>query len=392
MLPAIDDEGDVMLDGAATEGAVALVGALARAQAQEAETLRTMPPELVAAARAGGLFGMAAPQSVGGTARDPLTIVTAIEELSYGDGSAGWSVLIGNSTAFFSWLEPSVARAMAGEASDLVSTSMFAPMGRARRDGDELVVDGRWPFNSGCVHADWYQVGLVVMDGERPSLRPDGRPDTRFAYVPRAQAEIIDTWHSLGLRGTGSHDIEVHGLRVPVEHTAAPMLDPAVDDGALWQLGFFPLLGVLMAGFPLGVARRALDELAALAPTKRRGTSPVPVAEDPHVQLEVGRAEAGLLSARAFVHTALGEVWEVVCRGSVPTAEQLGRTGLATQQAMQAAITAVDLAFGFAGAGAVYSGHPLERCFRDLHTANQHIAFSGEGFRAFARTRFGLAA
>jgi alkylation response protein AidB-like acyl-CoA dehydrogenase len=269
---------------------------------------------------------------------------------------------------------------------------MFAPMGRARHDGADLVVDGRWPFNSGCMHADWYQVGVLVMDDERPSLRPDGHPDARFAYLPCERAEIIDTWHSLGLRGTGSHDVEVHGLRVPVEHTAAPMLDSALEDGALWQLGFFPLLGVLMSGFPLGVARRALDEFAELAPAKRRGSSPGHVADDPHVQFEIGRAEAALLSARAFVHAALGDIWDAICRGAVPTAEQLGRTGLATQQAMHAAIKAVDTAFGFAGAGAVYSGHPLERCFRDIHTANQHIAFSGEGFRASARTRFGISA
>ncbi len=367
----------------------ALMSLAVRERAQEAESLRTMPPDLVRTAKSAGLFRMASPRSLGGSERDPLAIVSAIEELSYADGSAGWTVLIGNSTAFFAWLDPFVARAMLGAATDIVSTSMFAPMGRARLDGDDFIVDGRWPFNSGCMHAEWYQVGVMVMDGDRPSIRPDGRPDARFAYFPRERAEIIDTWHSMGLRGTGSHDIEVRGLRVAVEHTAAPMLDPAAQDGALWRLGFFPLLGVLMSGFPLGVARRALDELAQLAPTKRRGASSSHIADDPHVQFEVGRAEAALLSARAFVTEALGEVWDAVCLGAVPSDEQLGRTGLAVQQAMHAAITAVDIAFGFAGAGAVYSGHPLERCFRDLHTANQHIAFSGEGFRAYARTRFG---
>lgn len=373
-----------------TEPDTAPVATLARERAQEAEELRTMPPDLVQAARSAGLFRMASPRSLGGSESTPLAIAAAVEELSYGDGSAGWTVLIGNSTAFFAWLAPVVARSMIGDEADVVSTSMFAPMGRARRDGDDFVVDGRWPFNSGCMHADWYQVGVMVMDGDRPSLRQDGRPDARFAYFPRQDAAIIDTWHSMGLRATGSHDVEVHGLRVPVEHTAAPMLDPAAHDGALWRLGFFPLLGVLMSGFPLGVARRALDEFAVLAPAIRRGSSPGYVADDPHVQFEVGRVEAALLSARALVRDALGELWDTVCLGAVPTAEQSGRAGLAVQQAMHAAITAVDTAFGFAGAGAVYSGHPLERCFRDLHTANQHIAFSGESFRGYARTRFGI--
>lgn len=78
-------------------------------------------------------------------------------------------------------------------------------------------------------------------------------------------------------------------LRIPEAHTAAPMLDPATQTRGLWELGFFPLLAVLMSGFPLGVARRALDELTALAPTKRRGSSPTTIAEDTRVQYDLGR-------------------------------------------------------------------------------------------------------
>jgi alkylation response protein AidB-like acyl-CoA dehydrogenase len=359
-----------------------------RDRADETEALRTMPPDLVQVAKSAGLFRLAMPKALGGLELDPLAIVSIVEELSRADGSAGWTVLIGNSTAFFAWLEPHVAQAMLGDETDIVSTSMFAPLGRARREGDEFVIDGRWPFNSGCMHAEWYQAGFMVMDGDGPALRPDGRPDARFAFFPRREAEIIDTWHAAGLRGTGSHDIQVRGLRVPQEHTAAPLLDPPAADGALWQLGFFPLLGVLMSGFPLGVARRALDELAALAPTKRRGSSPTVVADDPHAQYEFGRAEGALQSAKALVADSLGGAWSTLTAGSATTAEQQARMGLASQQAMLAAVTAVDIAFNFAGAGAVYTGHPLDRCFRDIHTANQHIAFSGEGFRGYARTRF----
>jgi indole-3-acetate monooxygenase len=375
-----------MLEEATTE-----VGAAFRARADETEELRTMPLDLVELARSAGLFRLAMPRSLGGLDLDPLAIVSRIEELCYADGSAGWTVLIGNSTAFFAWLDPEVAREMLAASSDVVSTSMFAPMGRARRDGDHFVIDGRWPFNSGCMHADWYQTAVVVMDGERPAVRPDGRPDLRFAFFPRDGAEIIDTWRAMGLRGTGSHDIEVRGLRVPAVHTASPMLDRPSQPGALSQLGFFPSLAALMSGFPLGVARRALDELATLAPTKRRGSAPGTIAEDPHVQHEVGRAEAGVLAAKALVTDALGRAGDTARTGAGLSAAQEAAVMLAANQAMHAAVTAVDLAFNVAGAGAVYTGHPLERCFRDIHTANQHIAFSGEAPRAYTRSRFGLA-
>ena len=187
----------------------------ARSTADEAEALRTMPSGLVGTARAAGLFRMAMPAALGGLELDPASIVAAVEEVSAADGSAGWTVLIGNSTAFLAWLEPTTAKELLDGAVDVVSTSMFAPLGRARREGDDLVIDGRWPFNSGCVHADWYQAGVVVLDGDGPAHRPDGGIDTRFATFPRQAARIIDTWHSTGLRGTGSHDIEVDGAPDP---------------------------------------------------------------------------------------------------------------------------------------------------------------------------------
>jgi alkylation response protein AidB-like acyl-CoA dehydrogenase len=352
-----------------------------RAAADESEARRTMPAHLVETTRAAGLFRMAMPADLGGLELDPVRIVEAIEAISHADASAGWTTLIGNSTAFFAWLEPAAAQEMLGGNRDVVSTSMFAPMGRASRDGGDLVVEGRWPFNSGCVHADWYQTAVVVTNDGQPDVRPDGRPDIRFAMFPRDGASIIDTWHALGLRGTGSHDIEVHDLRIPIEYTAAPMLD-VTDVGPLSRMGFFPLLTVLMGGFPLGVARRALDELARLAPTKRRGTSPVPIADDAKVQYDIGRADAALQAARVFLLDALDDAWTTVTSGSPLSGEQGTRIALAGQQAMSAAVAAVDQAFVVAGAGAVYADHPLQRCFRDIHTANQHIAFSGQSFSA----------
>ena len=353
-----------------------------RASADESEALRTMPSHLVEATKTAGLFRMAMSATLGGLELDPITIVESIEALSHADASAGWTTLIGNSTAFFAWLEPTAAKDMLGGNCNVVSTSMFAPMGKARCDGGDLVIEGRWPFNSGCVHADWYQAAVVVINDGQPGVRADGRPDVRFAMFPRDGASIVDTWHSLGLRGTGSHDIEVHDLRVPIEHTAAPMLDDPADSGPLSRLGFFPLLTVLMSGLPLGVARRALDELAQLACTKRRGTSPVPIADDSKVQYDIGRADAALQAARVFLLDTLDDAWATVTAGLTLSSDQTTRIALAGQQTMNVSVTAVDRAFAVAGASAVYTSHPLQRCFRDIHTANQHIAFAGQCFGA----------
>lgn len=360
------------------------------ARAADGEAQRTMPADLVAVARRAGLFRLAVPRSLGGLELDPLTVVEVVAEISRADGSAGWTVLIGNATAFFAWLDQAVTKEMLGDDPDVVSTGVFAPHGRAVPDGEgHLVLDGRWAFNSGCPHADWFQTGFLVMDGDRPTLRPDGRPDWRFAYYRREAAEVIDTWRGTGLRGTGSHDVAVRGLRLPEAHTAMPFHDRPRHPSDLLELGFSAFTAVLLAGFPLGVARRALDEVVALAPTKRRPYQDGTVAEDRHAQREIGRAEAALLSARAFVDDAFGRAWDTIRAAGTSTPAQRSTILLATQHAMEAAVDATDVAHRLAGSTAVAEDHPLARCHRDILTARQHVVFSGERYAEYARSASG---
>jgi alkylation response protein AidB-like acyl-CoA dehydrogenase len=361
------------------------------ARAVEGEALGTMPADLADRAKQAGLFRLALPRSLGGLELDPAAQVEVFEELSRADGSAGWTIIIGNSTAFFAWLDPAVASAMIGGKPNFASTSMFSPDGRAVPAGPGIFsVAGRWPFNSGCPHAEWLQVGVFVMDGETPRLRAEGVPDWRFAFVPREVAAIEDTWHAAGLRGTGSHHLSLSAQRVPEEHLAAPFFEPARHDGPLWRLPLFTQAAIALSGFPLGVARRALDEFTELAQRKVRGGAAQTVAQDGHAQVELARAEAGLQAARAFVFAAIADLWDSACAGHPPSLAQRARMLLATNQAMRAAVAAVDGVFRLAGAGAVYDDQALQRCFRDIYTANQHVLFSAGRDQAFAKLRLGI--
>jgi alkylation response protein AidB-like acyl-CoA dehydrogenase len=363
------------------------------ARAGEGEAERTMPGDLVARAKRAGLFRLALPRSLGGLELDPATIIETVETLSMADGSAGWTVLIGNSTAFFAWLEPAVAREMIGDNPDFASTSVFGPMGRAVPDGDDrFTVSGRWPFNSGCPHSEWLQVGVFVMgeDGSVPRFRDKDIPDWRFAFVRNERAVIEDTWDALGLKGTGSHHLSIPATPVPAEHLAAPLFEPARHSGPLWRLPAFSLAGIFMAGLPLGVARRALDEFAELARSKFRGAPTDAVAEDGHAQVQLARSEAGVQAARAYVYDVVGELWDACRGGDAPRLQQRARLLLAVNQAMRAGVAAVDALFPLAGAGAVFADQPLQRCFRDLHTANQHILFSSNRDKAFAKLQLGI--
>jgi indole-3-acetate monooxygenase len=317
--------------------------------------------------------------------------VEIFEEISRADGSAGWTIVIGNSTAFFAWLDPAAAREMIGDQPDFISTSMWAPLGQATPvPPGGFTVSGRWPFNSGCPHAGWLQVGVFVTDRGAPRTRACGAPDWRFAFVPARSAVIEDTWDAMGLRGTASHHLALSKVRVPAEHLAAPFFEPARHDGPLWKIPLVTMATMFLAAVPLGIARRALDEFTAVAAEKIRGPAAASIGHDADVQCGLAKAEGALASARSFLFDTIAGAWGTACRGDAPSLEQRALVLLAANQVVRAGADAVSRVFRLAGAEAVFAGHPLQRCFRDIHTAGQHILFSSSRDQAFAKARLGV--
>jgi alkylation response protein AidB-like acyl-CoA dehydrogenase len=377
---------------AALEAARALAPEI-RARAREGERLRTMPPDLAGRVEAAGLFALWLPRSLGGLELDPMTIVKIIEEISYADGSAGWTVLIGTSTALFAWLEPDVARELIADRPYGASTCVIAPTGSAAPGGaGSLTVSGRWAFNTGVRHARFSQVAAVVLDDQGvPRTGDDGVPQWRLAFFPTDRGQIVDTWDSAGLRGTGSHDLVLERLRVPAELFVNPVESEPCHDGPLWRFPVFAYLNVILMGFPLGVARRALDDFADLARTKTRGLGQRKLlADDPHVQVQLAAAEGVLRSARVFAFDVIGRMWDTARAGALLSLDQRAELSLATQHAMQAAVTAVDGVFRLAGASAVYADQSLQRCFRDLHTIDTHTFLSAEARSRYSRHLLGV--
>jgi alkylation response protein AidB-like acyl-CoA dehydrogenase len=350
-----------------------------RARSAEGETNRTMPADLAAKVKKAGLFRLSLPTSLGGWGVDPITLFEVIEKLSYADGSAGWTVLIGNNPSLMAWLDPGVATKMLKGNPDICASAAFAPLGRAVPDGNgSFTVNGRWPCNSGCPHSEWFLGGVLVMDGDQPRILPSGRPDYRFAWFPSTDGKIIDTWHAEGLKGTGSHDVAVHGITVPEELTCSPMFDPPRHDGPLYRLSFWNVISAHISGFPAGVGRRVLDEFVVAANSKHRRSSPHPIADDPLVQNRFAIVDGDLRAARAFFIEAMGEAWETVTRGAPCSLSQRARVMAATQALQRAAVAAVDTLLPLAGASAVYADNPIQRCSRDLHAASQHILFNAD--------------
>jgi alkylation response protein AidB-like acyl-CoA dehydrogenase len=228
------------------------------------------------------------------------------------------------------------------------------------------------------------------MDGDRPALRTDGAPDWRFAYVRTSDVEVVDTWDPFGLRGTGSNDIVVSRLRVPLEHMGMPMLDPPKSDDPIYQLGFWGHTAVVLGPFPIGVARRALDELQEVLPTRVARGGYTPPVQDPQVHYELGRCRGALAAARSFLDDAVGQVWSRISAGAPASDADQCHLRLAMQHAMTVGLEVIDVAYRFAGTSVLGRKSPLQRCFRDLHAARTHFAFGLEVYRKEGRNALGI--
>lgn len=378
------------VDEAVVERARALAVRV-REAADEIEALRQLPPDLAAAMGDAGLFSMYVSKQHGGPEEHPLAALRAVEEISRADGSAGWVTMLGSSVSTFSgWIAPQAMRAMVEDAGP------FRPAGSARVLGTALtvdggyIVDGRWDFQSGVTHANWVVGNCMVLDGGVPRHGPDGVPVTRSMYLPVRDGEVIDTWHAVGMRGTGSNDFAVKDLFVPDERTSRWDEPPAIE-GPLYRTRFNITFGwVLCAAVALGVARGAIDELTALASVAASTGSMDLLRDRPAVQSRVGEAEAIVRASRAWLTSATGAAFEASKRiDEADPADAILDVRLAIVHAIRESVRAVDIIFHAAGTNAVYDSNRLGRFFRDVHVGVQHVSAAQEHYETAGRQLLG---
>jgi alkylation response protein AidB-like acyl-CoA dehydrogenase len=359
------------------------------ARSAEIERARTLPPDLVARLRDAGLFRIAMPAGLGGPGVSPREMVETIEEVSRADGATGWCVLIANiGAAFLAWLDEAAAAEIAGRQPDLLIAGGQAPLGQAEQVGDAYRLTGRWAFASGCLHANWFMGGFMVMDGGRPKLNQWGVPEMRIGHFPADQARVEDTWDVAGLAGTGSHDIVAEQVLVPAAYTSVPYFAPAPAPDPLFRLTGYNLLLTLMSGFPLGVARRALAEAREQLGRRERPGAEAGWLADPAVQVTLLHHEAALAAARRHVLDTLEELLAALAEGPGSYPER-ARLAAAVIHAYDVGREVVQDCFRLAGAAALFDDNPLQRCLRDLVAGAQHVAFSADSRKRVANALLG---
>jgi alkylation response protein AidB-like acyl-CoA dehydrogenase len=345
------------------------------ARATEAAALRRLPRDLVDKLKAAGCFRVMFPKSWGGPEMPLPLQLEMIEVLAHADTAVAWCVKIGSDSGLFAaWLADSPAHELYPDI-DRVTAGQAPPNGRARKVAGGYRVTGRWGFGSGCTHADVMLGGCIVDDGAPQA--PGSVPQVIHVLAPADGWRIEDTWFATGLAGSGSHHYSAENLFVPESH-ALDLFAPSGRDEPLYRLPITASVSVPMAGVPLGLARRAIDELVALAGKRIVALPPPPVLLKnlPRVRLAVARAESLLGAARAYVYETVHRLWDEVERAGVAAAATRRDVGLARIHAHRMACEVAQLMFDTAGPAAVYASSPLDRLLRDAVTINQHLLFN----------------
>ena len=365
--------------------AVDRVRATVAAGADEAERLRTLPVTTVAALRETGLLGLKLPSVLGGAEADPVTQIDVIEALTTIDASAGWCLMVGATTGALPGVflaDDAVAVVFEGGRMPLAA-GCYMPTGHAVAAPGGFRVTGRWAFASGIRHAAWVSGTVwVVRDGAQTTER-------RVFVVRTDDVEIHDTWHVAGLRGTGSCDFSVKDHFVPETFTWDIERAQPRRGGPLYRLGLPAFVTNEHAAFALGVARRALDVVTALAATKARGLTPSPLAGRATFQRFVGEAQLRLRAARALAVELNEAAWTTVAVGDALTARQHAELRSASVLATEAALDVTTRAFRYAGGSALYDASVLQRCLRDLSAGAQHFMVSDSAYEGLGQLVLG---
>jgi alkylation response protein AidB-like acyl-CoA dehydrogenase len=364
---------------------------LISASADEIERGRRLTEPVVKALIEGGFYRMLLPKSFGGTELAPAYFMAVLEEIAKADASTAWCLgQCGVCAMVAAYLEPDTAREIFDPHPGVLAWGSAAGEVHAVSGGYRATY--RWTFASGCRQAGWLgaHVHIIEPDGKK-RLKPDGTPVLRTILFPIASATLHDVWDVIGLKGTGTDNYSVSDLFIP-ERYSALRDDPAAshEAGTLYRLTTSMMFGLGFATIALGVARAVLDASLVVARGKASPQVKHAMRDNNVVQGQIGRNEAKLRAARAYLYGSVNDVWRDLTRPAALTTEHRIALRLASSWAIHQAVEVVDSAYHMTGATAIFHSNPFERRFRDIHAIAQQIQARDIHYETVGQVLLGL--
>jgi 3-hydroxy-9,10-secoandrosta-1,3,5(10)-triene-9,17-dione monooxygenase len=344
--------------------------------APEAEKLRRLPRESVELVRRAGLFRTIQPKNCGGYALSMRAHVDVVSTIGEGCGATGWVLGVCQAHSWMLGHFPKAAQEdVYGQEPNTIVSAVIGPRGRAvkQRDGS-FVLNGVWPFGSGCEHSQWLLLGSEIYDADGSMI------DEAALLVPTREIEIRDDWYTAGLQGTGSNTLVAKDILVPA-HRALSLPSwlegqsssfDVGDDAWLTRAQAVPVLGLCISTAALGVARDALAEFRRIVPGKK-------IAYTSHIaddwiptQTALGHAAAMIHAAELVLYRAADDIDAEAKANRRMSVEMRARIRMDCSYAVRVLMEAVDKLFVNSGASGLSLKGSIQRAARDLHAINMH--------------------
>ncbi|HEU5133684.1 MAG TPA: hypothetical protein VFU13_00950 [Steroidobacteraceae bacterium] len=354
----------------------------------DTESTRRIAQPVVEALRKAQLGRLVIPRGLHGLELPTPDTLAVYELLAGAEASVGWIVWNNTLPCFWGRFLRPAARAEIFGNPDALYASSTRPSGKAVVEGDGYRVTGRWSLVSGCELSEWMALRCVVEENGQPRMLQPNVPETRMVFLRRADVEILDTWHTGGLRGTGSHDVVITGKFVAHAHTCFPM-DASTIDGAI---GRVPIVCNMAAGYGsllLGLGHAAIDALMELS-LHKPAVDPGPrLGERPAVLAAIAEHRACIAAAREYLHARVSALWAEAEAGQ-RTIDGIAAVYAAAHHAMAQGRAAVGAMYALAGASSLYTSSPLERSHRDMHAMAAHVIAQPMWLEDTGRVALGL--
>ncbi|OBG28674.1 acyl-CoA dehydrogenase [Mycobacterium alsense] len=352
-------------------------------RAEEAERLRRLPAATVGEFRRTELFRLLLPARFGGIQAPFPELLQPIRRMAHGCPSSAWTL---GFYALHNWMlslfDPR-AQEEVFASGPVLAPAPLAPTGRAAPTEGGVRLSGRWAWATGAMDADWMIVGALI---ERPD-----RIDPALAVVPAEQAEVVDTWHTAGMRGTGSHDVVISDVLVP-DHRIVAVADiyggtapgAGFHDAPTYRWPLVPALALTASMPVLGAAERVTELFAERLGERVLAYSGVAQKDQPSAQIRLADARVRLRALRALIADTADGIERLVAGG-----ERVGRpvradARLAAAHTVHESRAIIADLLEASGASAQFLSSPLQRFKRDVDIASGHVVFDYDMGRELA--------
>jgi len=320
------------------------------------------------------------PKRVGGSELDYVSLLDCAEMLGRADASVAWNFA---NLASHHWMLGMFDQRAQDEVWDkdvnvLIASSFIFPAGRARKVAGGYRLRGNWPFSSGVASCEWNMLASVVSSDDEA----DGI-EYRIFLVHKGDYEIVDTWNAVGLRGTGSNDVEVKDAFVAEPMTVAvndlaggPTPGSGANPNALYALPVFSLFPYVLSGVALGNAQACLDDYVDIARYRVSTYNRAKLSDMQSTQIKIAEASAKIDAARLIMRSACIEAMADARQGYIPDVAAKTKSRRDGAFSVNLCTEAVSMLFAASGARGLFTTGVLQRQFRDAHAINSHLAFN----------------